>query len=351
MHAPSRDRPAPSQPRPRGVVWLIAGAAAGVVTAGAVGLVLADRVVAGYEEGATAYSWREYPTALRELEPLARGGDWRAQALLAQMYRDGNGVAQDNIRAYYWFDRAAAGGDAESALARETLAARMTSAEIDEARRLGDPAPPIDTRADAISTEPPTPAVEPDPARADMAQPVQLAQGPDRLDPSSVRDLQWQLAVHGYDPGPADGAAGPSTRAAIRDYQADAGLPVDGRPTRALLDHLQYAVPPVVKGGHWGEPIPEGDAVAAIAPFDGDLGAQATEATMETPAGGAVTAAYTLAIQEELASRGYYGGSIDGVAGRRTRSAIRRYQSDEGLAVDGEVSLGLVNYLRIIAAN
>src|SRR5262249_54340668 len=60
-------------------------------------------------------------------------------------------------------------------------------------------------------------------------------------------DLQWQLAVHGYDPGPADGSFGPRTEAAIRQYQADAGLPVDGQPSPQLLDHLQYEPPTVSK--------------------------------------------------------------------------------------------------------
>ena len=61
-----------------------------------------------------------------------------------------------------------------------------------------------------------------------------------------LADLQWQLAVHGYDPGASDGSVGPRTQDAIQQYQADAGLPVDGQPSTKLLEHLQYTDPPVL---------------------------------------------------------------------------------------------------------
>ena len=40
-------------------------------------------------------------------------------------------------------------------------------------------------------------------------------------------------------------------------------------------------------------------------------------------------------IQKKLAAEGYYTASIDGVYGSRTASAVRRYQKDNGLKVDG----------------
>ncbi len=40
-------------------------------------------------------------------------------------------------------------------------------------------------------------------------------------------------------------------------------------------------------------------------------------------------------IQQELSNRGYYRGSIDGIFGTQTQAAVRNYQSDNGLAVDG----------------
>ena len=57
---------------------------------------------------------------------------------------------------------------------------------------------------------------------------------------------------------------------------------------------------------------------------------------------------YTVTIQEELGRRGYYHGPVDGVLGGQTRAAIRDFQEDNGLPITGDVSLDLVNYLRLV---
>ena len=44
-----------------------------------------------------------------------------------------------------------------------------------------------------------------------------------------VEDMQRQLTVLGYDPGPVDGYMGTKTRNAIKEYQADSGLTVTGQ--------------------------------------------------------------------------------------------------------------------------
>ncbi len=55
---------------------------------------------------------------------------------------------------------------------------------------------------------------------------------------SMVRDTQIGLNRLGYDAGPADGVMGPRTRQAINTFQANNGLPVDGRPSQSLLDEI-----------------------------------------------------------------------------------------------------------------
>lgn len=55
---------------------------------------------------------------------------------------------------------------------------------------------------------------------------------------AQLRALQAALAERGLDPGPADGLLGPSTRAAIREFQARGGLVADGHPTIGLLEQL-----------------------------------------------------------------------------------------------------------------
>lgn len=44
----------------------------------------------------------------------------------------------------------------------------------------------------------------------------------------SIIDIQIRLADLGYDPGPADGVAGPRTLAAVKEFQSDNGLKADG---------------------------------------------------------------------------------------------------------------------------
>ncbi len=51
--------------------------------------------------------------------------------------------------------------------------------------------------------------------------------------------VQQELARRRYYRGPIDGQVGPQTRAAIRVYQVDKGLPVTGRIDGALLKSLR----------------------------------------------------------------------------------------------------------------
>jgi hypothetical protein len=53
-----------------------------------------------------------------------------------------------------------------------------------------------------------------------------------------VYDTQVALYQLGYDPGPPDGLYGRRTADAIADYQYEYRLPVTGRPSQALLDHM-----------------------------------------------------------------------------------------------------------------
>jgi len=59
------------------------------------------------------------------------------------------------------------------------------------------------------------------------------------FDPTTVREIQAELQRQGYDTGPVDGRMGPRTRAAIRQYQQQNGLPVNGSPSRSLLDQMR----------------------------------------------------------------------------------------------------------------
>lgn len=54
----------------------------------------------------------------------------------------------------------------------------------------------------------------------------------------TVARAQVRLARLGYYPGPIDGDFGPMTRAAIKTYQSDYGLPVTGRLDRRTVSVL-----------------------------------------------------------------------------------------------------------------
>ncbi len=63
-----------------------------------------------------------------------------------------------------------------------------------------------------------------------------------RPDPEIVAAVQKLLQELGHIPGSADGLLGPRTRAAIRSYQSDHGLAIDGEISHALLESLRRSV-------------------------------------------------------------------------------------------------------------
>jgi len=56
-----------------------------------------------------------------------------------------------------------------------------------------------------------------------------------------IKKIQTALSRLGYDPGPADGRTGTRTINAIRQFQDRSTLPVDGKPSNALLQKLEHA--------------------------------------------------------------------------------------------------------------
>jgi TPR repeat protein len=52
------------------------------------------------------------------------------------MYEKGEGVPQDNVHAYMWFELAHLQGDKSEAIYRDLVADRMTPEQITEAQRL-----------------------------------------------------------------------------------------------------------------------------------------------------------------------------------------------------------------------
>ena len=75
---------------------------------------LATPARADIKAGEKAYQRGDYPTALREWQPLADRGNAVAQYHLGLLYSNGQGVPKDDAQARHWFEKAAVQGHVEA---------------------------------------------------------------------------------------------------------------------------------------------------------------------------------------------------------------------------------------------
>ncbi len=123
-----------------------------------------------------------------------------------------------------------------------------------------------------------------------------------------VRLVQSTLRELGYDPGTIDGIYGKLTAAAVEKFQAAQGLQVDG----------------VVGSSTW--------ASLASVPDSGLSGRQFTRNLV-----GAVAGEDVRNVQSALQAAGFDPGEQDGVYGRKTATAVTRFQRAKELSADGIV--------------
>ncbi len=110
----------------------------------------------------------------------------------------------------------------------------------------------------------------------------------------TVKELQKELKELGYYEGSIDGLYGSETEQAVKDFQKDEGLTVDGKYGPATHKALLAA-----------------------------LDTQDSEATKQ--------------IQSMLADLGYYDGDINGKYDTATEDAVKAFQEEQGLTADGIV--------------
>jgi len=262
--------------------------------ASAVLATMAGFALADYQRGTIAYQEGRYTSAFIEFQESARNGHAAAQYMLARLYQEGRGIDRDLVQAYAWYDVSAVSGYSLASTARDQLAPQLTASQLQTATKLASQwRGATNASADSGGTTAPAPSTS-------------------AIPPYSVRNVQSALSQLGYAPGPIDGLMGSKTRAAIRAYQIDSGLPASGEPSVALHEHLQ----------------------ASIADRNGTADTSGPSATLISE------------VQGELRLRGYDIPSINGVLDNATLAAIKRYQADASLNVDGKVSDTLLAQLR-----
>lgn len=140
-----------------------------------------------------------------------------------------------------------------------------------------------------------------------------------------VAEVQRALLEMSFYTGAVDGQTGPATRKAIEEFQAANGLPVTGKVDEGLVATLSAR-----------------DETAAI------VDASVKEPAVERMASAeeAEASARIRKVQAGLKAFGNDAIDVDGVAGTKTRNAIKEFQSLFGLPVTGEPDKALYAKMR-----
>jgi TPR repeat protein len=89
-----------------------------------------------WEDGMAAYSRGDYVPAIRVFRTLAEQGNAKAQNVLGVMFRKGEGVAKNPMRARMWFSFAAKRGEAGARAELREVSRMMTAQEISQAEAM-----------------------------------------------------------------------------------------------------------------------------------------------------------------------------------------------------------------------
>jgi TPR repeat protein len=89
-----------------------------------------------WEDGMAAYNRGDYVPAIRVFRTLAEQGNAKAQNVLGVMFRKGEGVPKNPVRAHMWFSFAAKRGDAQAKAELREVSRAMTAQEISQAEAM-----------------------------------------------------------------------------------------------------------------------------------------------------------------------------------------------------------------------
>ena len=128
---------------------------------------------------------------------------------------------------------------------------------------------------------------------------------------SDVRTMQQKLKNWGYYSGSVDGIFGSGTESAVRLFQRTNGLTADGIVGSATAAALGMTLAGGTSSG----------------------GGSASSGVLKRGSSGADVRT----LQQKLKNWGYYSGSVDGIFGSGTESAVKLFQRTNGLTADGIV--------------
>ncbi|QPC43535.1 SEL1-like repeat protein [Kaustia mangrovi] len=176
---------------------------------------------------------------------LANAAYWfgRAAALglkdsqynLAILYQRGVGVERDPAAAYHWFAIAAARGDKDAATQAKALEEQLAPDELAELNETVEAWEPREQDASANTVIAPVGAWAAS-APADSGE----TDAP-LSDRERIREAQALLNGLGFDAGTPDGVMGAGTANAVRLFQLQNGLEVNGTLTAGVLERLRNA--------------------------------------------------------------------------------------------------------------
>lgn len=153
-----------------------------------------------------------------------------------------------------------------------------------------------------------------------------------------VVSLQQKLASLGLFSGPQTGVYGPLTTAAVVAFQTRAGLTPDGKwgplSQAALVRSIAAGKVVTAKAA-----TAKGTTTATGKAATGTTATTAT-ATTTTPAATSTTPLpaaqpWVKSLQQKLAQLGFFSGPATGVYGPLTTAAVKSFQANAGLTVDG----------------
>ena len=206
--------------------------------------------------------------------------------------------------------------------------------EQQQAQQAAPPAPPTAT----VPVSPPAPpALKP----ADQA--------------AMIAAVQRHLAELGLYTGAIDGKSGARTSAAISAYETAAGLAPTGKATAALLATMQAPLPaaPITPTPPAPVTAAPSDPIAGAAGTDIDARASARQAAIDAEQkerADALMHASTRTAQQALNNIGYGPLVVNGQPDGETADAIRRFELDNGMPLDGQANDDVIARLKAIGA-